>query len=304
MTDVPPPNCPLAEVGRYARLSAARERGLVVAAMGLPHWVVREGADYVLMVEPQACEPVRREVAKFEVETAELEPAPLERGHEKIPTRSLFVAAWLLGAFWLGQQVLPESLLDRGKAVSRLVLQGEWWRAVTSLTLHGDLSHFGANLATGLFFAAFVLPQLGPGLTWLAIVLSGVLGNLLNAFFYRGEPHVSIGASTAVFGALGLLVAGELVARLSSRRTRRGWQLIVPIGAGLALLAFLGTGDETSRVDYMAHLWGFLAGVFFGVLAAVARVRERVSGFGQGLAALLTAGLLIGAWWLAYAGAR
>src|SRR4029453_17518927 len=100
---------------------------------------------------------------------------------------------------------------------------------------------------------------------------------LLNAWFYHTERHSTIGASTAVFGALGMLVAWELVDRWRTPRSRGWWQLVVPLGGGLALLAYLGAGDERGgRVDYMAHLWGFIAGLGLCGILAWNRVRERL----------------------------
>ena len=54
MPEDSPPDFPLVEVGRYERLSQAKERALVVSAMELPHWIVREGRAFILRVEPPA----------------------------------------------------------------------------------------------------------------------------------------------------------------------------------------------------------------------------------------------------------
>jgi membrane associated rhomboid family serine protease len=153
-------------------------------------------------------------------------------------------------------------LIDRGEAMNRWIIAGEWWRTITALTLHRDLSHFMANLGFGLLFAAFLQPRLGGGVTWLGIVLSGALGNSVNAWFYKSSLHSSIGASTAVFGGLGLLMAWEFIARWRIPHTRHWWQFVVPLGGGLALLAFLGSSDEAAgdRTDYMAHFLGFRLG--------------------------------------------
>ena len=81
--DLPPeelPSAPLAEIGRYRRLKTARERGLVVAAMELPHWIERERGEYVLFVEETERERAAAAVAEFEAEersrprTPRLEP--------------------------------------------------------------------------------------------------------------------------------------------------------------------------------------------------------------------------------------
>ena len=302
MTDDPPSDIPLAEVGRYPRLSAAKERALVVSAMELPHWIVRDGGSFVLRVEPPAMAEVARELEKFEAEQAQRAAHPSDQPLPKVETLSLYVAVWFISACWLAQNLMPPAWQDRGVAASAaIVREGQWWRAFTALTLHGDLSHLVANIASGVLFSAFALPHFGTGLTWLLIVLSGFLGNVLNAFFYRSESHHSIGSSTAVFGALGLLVAAEFVARLSSPARRTRWQLVLPIGAGLALLAYLGVGDteHDHTTDYMAHLWGFAAGIALGAIAALAKIRARVSPGWQRAAALAAPLLIIVAWWLA-----
>ncbi len=306
MPDDPPSDLPLTDVGRYERLSQAKERALVVSAMELPHWIVRDGRSFVLRVEPPDRGVVLQELEKFENEQALHAPVENDPPLPPIETLSLYVATWFLGTCWFLQNVVPASWQDKGEAVSvAIVRDGEWWRAFTALALHGDTPHLVANIASGLLFSAFVLPRLGTGMAWLLIVFSGFLGNLANAFFYQSTPHISIGSSTAVFGALGLLVSTDFMTRISSPHTRSRWQLLLPLGAGLALLAFLGVGEEEhSRTDYMAHLWGFAAGLVLGALATVARVRDRVPPMMQRLAALLAPALIIGAWWLAVAQAK
>jgi len=294
------PDIPLKAVGSYAKFSDAQERGLVAAALDRVYCVRREGREFVLYVDAKAREEIARELAIFETERLERadDLARAARPLPKIETLSLFVAAWAMSMFWVAQNYAPRALIERGEADSaRICFNGEWWRTATALTLHGDVSHLAANLVTGLLFAAFVLPQLGTGLTWLGIVLTGVLGNLVNAWFYRNEAHFSIGASTAVFGALGLLVAGEFMERSRHAATRSWWHLVLPLGAGLALLAYLGVGEEhEKRTDYMAHLFGFSAGLAMGLLAAWARLREHTPRWLQHFAGGLALAALVGAW--------
>ena len=301
MPEDSPPDFPLVEVGRYERLSQAKERALVVSAMELPHWIVREGRAFTLRVEPAVHIEVGRELEKFESEQAQHTIPVDEKPLPKIETLSLFVAAWFLGTCWFVQNTMSPGWQENGEAVSRAIVRdGEWWRALTALVLHGDISHLVANIASGLLFSAFVLPRFGTGITWLLIVLSGFLGNLANAWFYRGTPHNSIGSSTAVFGALGLLVASDFMARFSSPQTRSRWQLVLPVGAGLALLAYLGVGEEEhSHTDYMAHLWGFAAGLLLGAGAAILHVCDRIPTTIQRLSALLAPMLILAAWWVA-----
>ncbi len=299
--ELPPDTLSLAEAGRYPRLSEARERGLVVSAMERPHWIQRDGADFILRVEATEFEAVRAELEIYEAERRDRPPSPLaEPPSARLQTLSLYVAAWMMGSFWLAQNLFPPGWLERGEASSdRIIRHGEWWRTLTALTLHGDIAHLVTNLATGLLFAALLLRPLGAGVAWLLVVLSGALGNLMNAAFYARETHDSIGASTAVFGALGLLVGGDFYARLASAHTRNRWQLVLPIGAGLALLAYLGVGDGHERIDFMAHLWGFVAGIILGLAAGFFQVKAKALPSWQIFAALTAPALLAIAWWLA-----
>ena len=146
----------------------------------------------------------------------------------------------------------------------RIVEQHELWRCVTALSLHSDWGHVLANALSGTLFIGFVGRSLGPGLGLLLVLLAGALGNLANAI-HHGAFHHSVGASTAVFGALGLL-SGLAAARRERGRYRhaRFW---LPLAAALGILAMLGTGG--ARVDYGAHLYGMAMGMGLGFLAAL-----------------------------------
>jgi membrane associated rhomboid family serine protease len=105
--------------------------------------------------------------------------------------------------------------------------------------------------------------------------------------------HRSIGASTAVFAALGLLTAFTWRRGFLRETPWRG--RIAPIVAGIGLLAFTGTAGENT--DLLAHLFGFVDGFVGGVvLARWAHLewlqRRRVQSLCAGIAALT----VLGAW--------
>src|SRR5688572_197124 len=129
MSDDPfPPDASLVTVGAYERLSDARERGLVVAAMDLPHWVVREGRWFTLRVEERARDAVMHELGKFEAELSSRPPAPAVATPIRFRSAALFLAAWVFAAFWLVQNVVGEKWTAAGLADSAKMLRGgEWW---------------------------------------------------------------------------------------------------------------------------------------------------------------------------------
>jgi membrane associated rhomboid family serine protease len=149
-------------------------------------------------------------------------------------------------------------MLDAG-----FLARGEWWRVFTALTLHADLLHLLSNLAFGALFGYPAARLFGPGLAWLLILLGGGLAYGIDALLHPPQ-HALLGASTAVFTALGLIAA------YGWRRHLRDWtpwrRNASPLLAGIALLAFTGTGGENT--DILAHLAGFAVGAAIGALLA------------------------------------
>ena len=187
------------------------------------------------------------------------------------------------------QHALGFDWLGVGRVEAGSMVGGEWWRAVTALTIHLDADHLLGNVAFGSFFAYFVSRYLGGGLGWLAILTAGTFGNMLNGMVQAAE-HRSIGASTAVFAALALLTANTWKRgfwKNTPLRTR-----IAPIVAGLGLLAFTGTGGENT--DIGAHLTGFVAGFCLGLV--LARYPVPRSWSTQFAAGLLACALVVSAW--------
>jgi rhomboid protease GluP len=286
----------LAVVGVYPTRSDAYERSLVVLAMETPHWVLKREGEFALCVNPARAEFVAEELRRFEAERRE-KPAPPAAAPAPHSSISLWVCGWILAGSYALQITGPVWWEDRGTASSRAILAGEWWRAFTALTLHADLGHLGANLAVGLVFASFLLPMLGAGWTWLFILLAGGAGNWLNAWGHRSVEHLSIGASTSVFAALGILVAAQCTMRTLAVRQVLAREFLLPIGAGFGLLAYLGVGDQ--QTDYMAHFFGLLAGVPFGVAGAWLRLGTRTPRAVQAILAWSAFGLLALCWALA-----
>jgi membrane associated rhomboid family serine protease len=163
-----------------------------------------------------------------------------------------------------GYSMFGSNWFAAGRVDGNLIRDGEWWRTITALTLHSGVRHLLGNLVFGVFFGIFAGRLLGSGVAWLAIVISAALGNTANTLLLD-STHKSLGASTAVFAALGLLAGyvwrGQLMAQ-DRWSTRYG-----PVIGGLALLMFTGTGDENT--DIGAHLLGFVCGFGTGMLLTV-----------------------------------
>lgn len=254
--------------------------------------------DWCLLVPEGFVEPALRELEDYRLENPPVVARvvtvrTLERGW-------VGVLGYLL-VIWA--QPFLESLMvfdldwrAVGQMEAGSVMAGQWWRTFTALTLHADIAHIIGNSLFGAVFGLFVGRYLGSGFGWLLILLSGAIGNGLNAWL-QVEEFRSIGASTATFGALA--IGGAYVWHRGYFRgggLRRG---LAPIFAGIALLAYTGVGGENT--DVVAHFTGFAAGVCLGILAATFDIR-RLGHSGQYIAGALAVGLLIYAWLLAASG--
>lgn len=284
----------LRSVRRRAR---ADEWALVLEASGL-HPVVEAGPGGFTIVVAAAEEAAAlAALAAFERENAEHAPTaaslPPSLDPLAIP-HALAVAAALVAFFVVTGVRRPESVwFARGAADAARLLAGEPWRALTALTLHADLGHVIGNAIAGAVFLAGVFRAFGFGLGAALVLAAGASGNAWNAAL-RAGAHEVVGASTAVFGALGVLAGRALV--LGRARGLRGRAAWTPVAAALALLAMIGTEGE--RVDLWAHGFGLAAGLVLGGLAALGGARvgaplvQRVAGAGAVAA-------VAASWWLA-----
>lgn len=240
---------------------------LVLESRSVPCRLEREGPGWLLFVPDSFFPAALTELRLYEEENRNWPPRVSQPASLVENTLSTLSVLLLLATFYnitrLDGTLFgygPVNWTDLGSAQAGKIMAGQWWRTVTALTLHGGVLHLLGNIAIGGVFIVFVCRYLGSGLAWLLLLLSGIFGTLANAWFHP-PYHTSIGASTLVFGAVGILGAMRL---LRDRRwQRRRW--FVPVAGALALLAILGTEGENS--DIGAHLFGFVFGFLLGLAA-------------------------------------
>jgi len=173
---------------------------------------------------------------------------------------------------------------------SAVIKDGEWYRLITALTLHAEISHLAGNCLIGAFLIYFFLQIHGTGIGLLAILLSGTTGNLANTLAH-GQDHLSVGFSTAVFCLIGMLSIYQII----EQRQPFGIRMFVPFMAGAALLAMLGSSG--ARTDLGSHLFGLLAGMATGFILALPVIKKlRKSTFAQTCCLLATIIILLTAW--------
>ena len=291
------------EVFRSARRAACDERAFVLAAIGIPATIYYDGLQYVLEVEAAEAARAVMHLGQYELERRPPPPPP--------PPPPSYPYAWVgcvvYVAMLVGIGLMVSNGLwrldafDLGALDAGRVQHGQWWRAWTALTLHLDGAHLVANLAAGVWFCDLAAAQIGSGSAWFLIVTGAACANLLEGLL--GPPtHLSVGASTAVFTALGLLAAHSW--QLRSSYTQRWAVRWAPLVGGVVLLGWFGSGgggEETAatavtQIDIVAHAAGFGVGCILGALAARPALQAALDRVPQWLSGLAALGSIITAW--------
>ena len=256
----------LVEAGLYASEQEALHHSLVILAMGRNCWFVDCPEGWRLLVEPAVLAHARYQLSCYDRESRDwpppsLVPQPLIGRMEFGP--ALLWALTLSLCFW-AQQRLGPALTDLCCMDSAaLWLRLEYWRPFTALFMHADLGHFIGNVLSGIFIFASLTTVFTRPRAWMLLLSCSVLANLGLGLLNGLNDYRSLGASTAVFTALGLLT-GVALRHAASAGLRRSWRrILIPFASGLGLLGLFGAGGI--QTDLSAHLAGFLCGIFGGV---------------------------------------
>ncbi len=275
--------------------AACSDRALVLASSQIPHTVVDDSSSCALVVPAEYSARAMDELRLYDEENPPpvLHPRKIIEYQDPVPGVVAYLIVVSLIAWLAGNSAFGSDWYQLGRVDGTLLREGEWWRPVTALTLHSGLRHLVGNILFGTLFGLFAGRLLGSGLAWFAIVVSGAMGNVLNTLLLESS-HRSIGASTAVFAALGLVAGYVWRAKLMSQER---WPYRVgPVVGGLALLMYTGTGD--ANTDVGAHLMGFLCGFASGMLLTLSALRPGDVRW-QRLGGAATLVLVGGAWLVA-----
>ena len=271
--------------------SQADEWALVLTAVGIPNAIEPDAGAWVVLAAADDATRAHAALAAYD-EERRVETPRVSAPPEPYPWMSGVALGLLL--LWLfsvtGGAAARSAWFEPGALVAGRVLAGEWWRAVTALTLHVDVVHVAGNALAVAVLLPPLVQRFGAGAALLLLLLAGALGNVLAAMTHDPR-HLAVGASTAAFGAVGVLVALRLIPR-EAPTSRKRWTAPV---AGVVLLVTLGAARDA---DLAAHVFGFVAGVLVGFVAGVT-LRRRPSAAFQWVVGALAAATVAICWRLA-----
>jgi len=290
----------LQAVFRSASRAACNERALVLTAVNIASDVRFDGVEFLLCCSVADAPWAVAHLAQYDNENRPAVSGGVHveaRWHPHAWIGVVVYAIVLIGvALAIANGWWRPEAFDNGTLTAATIRDGQWWRAWTALTLHVDADHLVANLGGGIWFGYLAARQLGGGMAWFFIVTGAAIANLIEATV-APATHRAVGASTAVFTALGLMAAHSWRIRLPMRLSAaRRW---APLIAGIALLGWLGTAGENT--DVVAHALGFGVGCLLGATAGRHRVQRLLERVPQWIPAAGALASLALAWSLALA---
>jgi membrane associated rhomboid family serine protease len=295
------------DVFRSARRRACDERAFVLTAVGIESEIELDGEAYAVRVDATVRAHALHHLWQYEEErkSSRLPEPAMELQPYAWQGSLLFAIVLLLVPLAVAQGWSQADLYAVGVMDPPLIRAGEWWRAWTALTLHGDATHLLGNLGAGVLLGYSAAQVWGNARAWAMIVTAAALANLLEAFA-AGAGYVSLGASTVLFAALGLIAAWTWrTRRRYAHNSMRRW---APLVAGIVVLALFGGGggDPQAAADpqvagdnhtnVLSHALGFVTGALAGVAAATASGARLLLITPTWVAAAVAAGPLLVSW--------
>ena len=160
-------------------------------------------------------------------------------------------------------------MLKWGAAYTPAILNGEWYRLITSMFLHFGFAHLFNNMLILLFMGDMLEEKIGKIRYFIIYMVGGILGNLLSLAveLHTGHLAVSAGASGAVFAVIGGVFILFLKERKNVRNAAASRMLFV-------VVLTIYYGFQSTGIDNAAHIGGVLSGVILTLILYSSRGRK------------------------------
>ncbi|MDM5335369.1 rhomboid family intramembrane serine protease [Ureibacillus composti] len=152
--------------------------------------------------------------------------------------------------------IVGNSVFYLGMSVNYLIADGQWWRVITSIFIHGGFFHVLFNMFS-LFLFGPEMEKIAGKVRFLTIYfIAGILGNVVTFVSYDGM-YASVGASGAIFGIFGAFAALVYYTRRTMPQLK---QIIMPIIIISVIISFI-----QPNVNIASHLGGLVTGFILGL---------------------------------------
>lgn len=162
------------------------------------------------------------------------------------------------------------ALFDTLQLDKPAVARGEVWRLWSVTLLHGSFLHLGFNMYA-LYLVGPIVERWYGSSRFLLIYLACAAAGSIGSFVFGGDVP-SVGASGAIFGLFGLLLAAGRIHHPVDRQSR---MLVRQLG--MLILINIAFGFALPGIDNAAHLGGLAAGLWLGAVLPPTRVQTLAS---------------------------
>jgi len=191
------------------------------------------------------------------------------RGQEHAPWLSWTILAVTVVVSIIAMQPEAGRLADTLALDKQLLARGEWYRMVSVVLVHGGYAHLFFNMYF-LFLVGPLVEQMFGSLRFGIFYLVTAITASASSFLFT--PDASVGASGALFGLCGVLLAAQVVHRPVLRGQQRA--ILSQIGLLVMINLVFGFGFNVvgGNIDNFAHLGGLVGGFVIGLLVPPAGV--------------------------------
>ena len=253
--------CQEARLISFSHIDQLNTCSLILSAAGVSHRINIISPNQIeIFVGIDVLQEAKDELDQYEAENRHWPPPQPHDTYSPIfLAMTPIVIAALIYIYGLsGDWSHDGRLFAAGAGDSAAILSShELYRLITALTLHADAVHLMGNCFLGGFLLHFLLLTTGNGIGLFTVLISSAVANLVNVVLH-GPGHLFVGFSTAVFVVIGMLC----IIGFAGKTKQSFFSLLMPVMAGLALLALLGSSGE--RTDLGGHLFGLLCGLLAG----------------------------------------
>ncbi len=149
-------------------------------------------------------------------------------------------------------------LIACGALYEPLLQQGQWWRLLTSMFLHGGVMHLVMNMVSLYLAGLFLESTIGTKRFFTGYLLTGIAAALVS-LWWHDQPVAVVGASGAIFGLYGILLS-LIICKVFDAAFNKLLLILLAGTAGYSLVM----GFVSEGIDNSAHIGGLMAGLVTG----------------------------------------
>lgn len=179
---------------------------------------------------------------------------------------------------FLFQSIFEDLQINGANSWMAIESDKEYYRLFTCMFLHSGIDHLVNNMLSLYVFGAILEKNIGHWKYAFSYVLSGLCASIASCMYYKmmAQPTISVGASGAIFGIMGVFVMWLLMTPSERAQVSPARFMLFLLLTLYQLGVFKGITPFESNIDYAAHVGGFVFGTIFGLLLMQFRkVRKR-----------------------------